>query len=125
MIHLLVKASHIPNAGVGCFTVNSINEGQRIVSGSMVNRKLKLDEIPSICYWKYCVLLKSGFYLAPQNFNQMGALWYVNHAKEPNMEFRKGKLHARRRIEAGQELTLYYSDLLTHPISGWVRTHMV
>jgi SET domain-containing protein len=52
----------------------------------------------------------------------MGVFWYVNHAKRPGLVFQKQRLSALRDIAAGEELTLYYSDLLTHPKNKlWVK----
>jgi hypothetical protein len=113
--HFILKPSLIPTAGVGCFASRHIAAGAQLSPGFEENfRKLTEDEIPDE-YLKYCVLLKSGLFLSPHNFLRMGVFWYINHAKYPNVLFENGKLYARTDIEAQEELTLYYSDLLTHP----------
>ena len=107
--------SLIPTAGVGCFNTSEVVAGAQLSPGR-TERFLRLSQadIPDE-YLKYCVLLKDGWYLSPPNFHQMSVFWYINHAKNPNLEFSDGKLHTARPVRAGEELTLYYSDLLTHP----------
>lgn len=118
----LLKPSLIPQAGVGCFCVTDVPEGSQLSPGyEECFRRLRHDDVPDE-YLKYCVLLENGLYLSPQNFLRMGVFWYVNHAKCPNLVFENQKLYARRKLAAGEELTLYYSDLLTHPKNKlWVR----
>lgn len=118
----MLRPSLIEGAGVGCFAETLIPEGHRLVvpekSGS--NRKLPQHEIPD-SHLKYCPLLESGLFLAPANFATMSVFWYINHAREPNIETSSWQLHAQRDIEPGEEVTMYYPDLLTHPKNyAWV-----
>jgi len=111
----ILKPSLIPSAGVGCFATRPIPRAAQLSPGFEENfRRLAMEEIPDE-YLKFCVLLTSGVYLSPENFLRMGVFWYINHAKRPNLLFEHHKLYARRDIACGEELTLYYSDLLTHP----------
>ncbi len=45
----------------------------------------------------------------------MSLFWYINHDKNPNVIANAWKLFATRTINPGEEVTLYYPDLLTHP----------
>jgi hypothetical protein len=112
----ILESSRIDGAGIGCFAVSPVVAGDRIAAPVEAgqNRKLQSHQIPD-SHLKYCPLLESGLYLAPANFAAMSVIWYINHAKEPNLEARAWQLHAARDIEIGDELTMYYPDLLTHP----------
>ena len=118
----ILKPSLIFNAGVGCFALAYVPAGERLV-GDVVpfsTKQLLESEIPD-SYLKYCVFLENGLYLAPSNFLAMSVFWYVNHSKTPNVEFMGNKLFAKHDINPGDELTLYYPDLLTHPKNAtWV-----
>lgn len=119
----IVQTSEIPDAGVGCFAMSPIPNHTRLNSTPAEGtvRTLCEDEIPDI-YLKYCPLLESGLYLAPINFTMMSVFWYINHAKRPNTLVVDGKIHAARDIEPGEEVTMYYPDLLTHPKNKlWIR----
>ncbi len=124
--HFLVQTSLIPKAGVGCFSVSHIAKGSELRPKRKENfRRLTLEEIPDE-FLKFCILLSSGHFLSPEDFLRMGVFWYINHAREPNVEFTCGRLRARHNIKPGDELTLYYSDLLTHPKNlTWVRPEHV
>ena len=118
---LILKPSLFEGAGVGCFAVNTIPAG---VPVSLHSDKLQLLSRETIgeAYLKFCIFQGEDRYLSPSNFASMHMLWYVNHAKIPNLELRDRKLWTRTAINAGEELTLYYPDLLTHPINAtWVR----
>ena len=123
----IVKPSAIPDAGVGCFAMSPITDSTRLNSSPEQNttRLLAEEEIPDV-YLKYCPLLESGLYIAPANFTMMSVFWYVNHAKHPNTDLSDGKLYAAGDIEPGEEVTMYYPDLLTHPKNKlWVRPEHV
>ena len=84
-------------------------------------RTLAEDDIPDV-YLKYCPRLESGLYLAPAKFTMMSVFWYINHAKEPNTAMQGNAIYAARDLEPGEEVTMYYPDLLTHPKNLlWVR----
>lgn len=119
----ILKPSEILEAGVGCFSVNALERCLRLNPKQAYGgtRKLFQEEIPDP-YLKYCVFLECGRYLAPSNFTAMSVFWYINHAKDPNLIYKDGRLLTARDIEPGEELTLYYPDLLTHPKNKlWVR----
>ena len=117
----LLKPSRIPDAGVGCFSLSAIPRGARLGRETGAFRYLTQDEIPD-AYLKFCILLDSGRFLSPDDFLRMGMFWYINHAKEPNVTFDGRRLTAAQDIMPGDEVTLYYSDLLTHPKNKlWVR----
>lgn len=112
---MVLKPSLIEGAGVGCFALSAIGLGERITVGHRENnRRLPEQEIHD-SYLKYCPLLDSGLYLAPANFAVMSVLWYINHAREPNLQTEGWRLYATRDIDEGEELTMYYPDLFTHP----------
>lgn len=117
-----VQPSLIEGAGVGCFAMSDIPAGTRLVANTpMQNRHLDHDEIPDP-YLKYCPLLESGLYLAPADFAVMSVFWYINHAKRPNTQTSGWKLYAAQDLSPGQEITMYYPDLTTHPKNKlWVR----
>lgn len=122
----ILKPSERDVTGVGCFTIEAVSAGTRlyIPGDRSVNRQLPIDEIPD-SYLKYCPLLDSGKFLAPENFAAMNIFWYINHDRNPNVVADKWKLYANRDIEAGEEVTLYYPDLLTHPKNiEWVVPEM-
>lgn len=112
----ILRASRIDTQGVGCFTTEEIPQGTRLhpPEGTPPNRHLTIDEIPD-SHLKYCPLLENGLYLAPANFSLMSIFWYINHDRKPNIVTDRWKLFAARDIEQGEELTMYYPDLLTHP----------
>lgn len=119
----MLRVSEIPGAGIGCFSLRHVRAQAQISPGETEKFcRLQQAEIPD-AYLKYCVLLDSGEYLAPQNFMRMGVFWFVNHAREPNVRFAGGRLFALKDLAPDDELTLYYSDLLTHPKNRlWVRS---
>lgn len=123
----LLRPSLIENAGVGCFSLSHVPAGDILDTGAACRarltprdgwdpfRKLTLSEIPDV-FLKFCVLLPDGVtFLAPLSFHHMGIFWYVNHAREPNAAFMDRTMFAIRPIAPNDEITLYYSDLLTHP----------
>lgn len=112
----MLRPSTVQEAGVGCFAVTNIEEGERLqVDGPVEsNQHLPIDAIADT-HLKYCPLLESGLYLAPANFATMSVFWYINHARNPNIFADKWRLYASENISAGEELFLYYPDLLTHP----------
>lgn len=111
----VLKPSHIPAAGVGCFASSPLPVGAQVSPGFEEKfRRLPIEDIPDE-YLKFCVLLPDGLFLSPENFLRMGVFWYINHARVPNLVFERHRLRTARPIDTGEELTLYYSDLLTHP----------
>lgn len=111
----MLKPSERDIKGVGCFAIDSLGYGTRLqLADAQPSRKLRIEEIPD-SHLKYCPLLKSGNFLAPANFAAMSVFWYINHDRDPNVYSDRWRLVAGRDIEAGEELTLYYPDLLTHP----------
>ena len=112
----MLKPSTRDTTGVGCFAIQAISAETRlyIPNGSGANRQLNQNEIPD-SHLKYCPLLESAKFLVPPNFATMSLFWYINHDREPNVVADKWHLSTNRDIEAGEELTLYYPDILTHP----------
>lgn len=111
----ILKPSQRDINGVGCFAVKTISKGTRLeVLGELPTRKLSLEEIPD-SHLKYCPLLESGDFLAPANFARMAVFWYINHDRGANVIADRWRLFADRNIKPGEELTLYYPDLITHP----------
>ena len=118
----MLKPSTIKEAGVGCFAIADIEEGERLQAGGPIepNQHLPIDAIADT-HLKYCPMLESGLYLAPANFATMSVFWYINHAKNPNVIAERWRLYAGEDIPAGEELFLYYPDILTHPKNAeWV-----
>ncbi|MFZ1301845.1 MAG: SET domain-containing protein [Candidatus Microsaccharimonas sp.] len=118
----ILKPSERDTTGVGCFALRMVEAGTRlyIPGDKSVNRRLSADEIPE-GFLKYCPLLETGEFLAPENFASMSMFWYINHDRQPNIVADKWKLFAARDIQPGEEITLYYPDLLTHPMNKlWV-----
>jgi SET domain len=112
----ILQPSTRDTTGVGCFALRAISAETRLyISGnSGENRQLTQDEIPD-SHLKYCPLLNSGKFLVPPNFASMTFFWYINHDRDPNVVADRWQLFAGRDIEVGEELTLYYPDVLTHP----------
>ncbi len=112
----MLRPSLRDTTGVGCFAVDTIQQGTRlyIPEHENTNRRLALEEIPD-SHLKYCPLLETGEFLAPANFALMSVFWYINHDRDPNIATHKWQLFAARNIKPGEELTIYYPDLLTHP----------
>jgi hypothetical protein len=133
-----LKPSLIPNAGIGCFSYNAFVEGdnlrsldnyQYIAAGHYISligsggfSVRHENEIPDL-FLKYCFLKGDSLYWCPRDFFYMGKFWYINHAKEPNVVMSDNmRLVAARDIHPGEELTMYYKDLLTHPKNKlWVQ----
>ena len=60
----------------------------------------------------YCLNHESGKLLCPKFFNRMDIGNYVNHSKNANMVYAKGKGYsAKRDIKAGEELLANYNEL--------------
>ncbi len=119
---LILKPSERDLTGVGCFAVTTIEAGTRLQIQDSINtnRQLSIDEIPD-SHLKYCPLLENGEFMAPENFAVMSIFWYINHDRNPNVVANRWRLFTARTIEPGEELTLYYPDLLTHPKNkAWV-----
>ena len=112
----ILKPSTRDTTGVGCFAVHDIAAETRlhIPGANEPNRHLSIEEIPD-AYLKYCPLLESGKFLAPASFSAMSVFWFMNHDREPNVKAQGWHLVAAKDIAAGEELVLYYPDLLTHP----------
>lgn len=117
----LLRASTVDVAGVGCFVTQELAEGTRLVAPDQApNRKLTAESIPG-SHLKYCPLLESGLFLAPNSFATMSVMWYINHSRDPNVVQYRWQLYTARDIKLGEELFLYYPDLLTHPKNkDWV-----
>ncbi len=118
----VLRVSQLDTTGVGCFALDPLQEGMRLhlPHDTSTNRILAIDEIPDT-HLKYCPRLESGYFLAPANFAMMSIFWYINHDKNPNIVTEKWRLFTARDIEPGEELTMYYPDLLTHPKNkAWV-----
>ncbi|HSX16068.1 MAG TPA: SET domain-containing protein [Candidatus Saccharimonadales bacterium] len=110
-----LKPSARDLTGVGCFAVGAIRAGTRLhIPGDTGTRRLSLEEVPDT-HLKYCPLLESGDFLAPANFALMSVFWYINHDRDPNVIADGWRLFAKQDMPPGEELTLYYPDLLTHP----------
>lgn len=126
-----LKSSLIPTAGIGCFSESFISKGSnlrsvnncfyiaaghyfsQVSSGGFPIRHE--NDIPD-CFLKYCFLKEEQLYWCPKDFFFMGKFWYINHSKNPNTAMNEDmRLVAARDIQAGEELTTYYNDLLTHP----------
>ncbi len=97
--------------------------GTRLVDSQIAgtNRRLPREQIPE-SHLKYCPRLNSGLFLAPANFAAMSVRRYINHQREPNAGVDDAwRLYAARDISPGEEITIYYPDLLTHPENAeWV-----
>lgn len=127
MYRFLLKPSLIPTAGVGCFSLSKIPAGHTLSDTGAARakltphncwdqfRKMTIDEIPDE-FLKYCVLLDDRVtFMAPLSFHHMGVFWYTNHQRDPNTAFHDRTMFAIKPIEPGDEISLYYSDLTTHP----------
>ena len=112
----MLRPSERDVKGVGCFAVRALAAGTQLYFPEEAgqNRQLSIDEIPD-SHLKYCPLLSNGLFLAPPSFARMSPLWYANHDREPNIMAEKWRLITARAIAPGEELVLYYPDLLTHP----------
>lgn len=115
--NLILRPSRIENAGIGCFTVDTIPSHEPVIVGKSERLRTLSRVAIGETYLKYCIHKGGDNFLAPEDFLQMSVLWYVNHAKEPNLELHGNKLWTRRDISPEEELTLYYPDLLTHPVN--------
>lgn len=53
----------------------------------------------------------------PPNLNRLSVGWYVNHADQPNLVAGDdGRFRSRRRIRAGEELTVDYRTFVEEPL---------
>lgn len=117
----ILRPSTRDTTGVGCFATAPVPAGTRLhIASDAKNRRLVLEEVPK-SHLKYCPLLESGKFLAPASFSQMSVFWYMNHDREPNVAIDEWRLTTARDIQPGEELVIYYPDLLTHPSNKeWV-----
>ena len=107
----ILKPSTVPNAGVGVFAVHGIRSGTKLVLNKEggESRVLKMDEIPEILQ-QYTIALGDGIRKAPQAFNHMWIVWYLNHSDTPNAELnqKENDYYAIRDILAGEEILIDY-----------------
>lgn len=62
-------------------------------------------------YEDFCIITDRGHrYGCPRNFNRLTISWYLNSSTNPNVVCDKDfRFFAKRRIKAGEELTVDYS----------------
>src|SRR5438445_8287389 len=95
--------------------------GRRIEPGELVwdyaGKEKWIKDIPRQL-WQYCFQVDYDRYVLPKKGS---AGWYLNHSCEPNCVIMgRTKIVALRRIEPGEEVTLYYSTYV-----GWEGLSMV
>ncbi len=67
----------------------------------------------------YCLDQENGQLLCPKFFNRLDIGNYLNHSKNPNLRYEKGKgFTASRDIRAGEELLADYREL-GEPEEAW------
>jgi len=113
---LMLGVSKISKAGIGVFALEPIEANQKIILKNIacVFKQKKISDIPDE-YLKYCPLTESGAFLCPENFHHMNIFWYLNHSNTPNLQWTKNGTFTNRKIKKGEELTVFYTDLETHP----------
>jgi hypothetical protein len=111
----ILRQSNIPNAGIGVFTLGDIEPSQQLVLGQLsIFKKKSLSEIDD-CFLKFCPMLEDEIFLCPESFHTMNVFWYINHSDTPNLVWTEGRLFSKRKVHSGEELTIFYHDLETHP----------
>ena len=111
-----LKPSNIKNAGVGVFSISTIEKGVDPFPGcdthliplsikdydNMTCSEQKM--IRDFCY------ISSGYWRIPKDFNKLDISWYVNSSENPNLNFdiETGKYTTIRDISEGEELTYEY-----------------
>ncbi len=98
-------------SGIGVFATHDLPKGAKIFSGTHVQRKMKIKEVPP-AFLKYCVFLNDEECIGPERFDRMEIGWYLNHSHTPNISITPEKRAiAICDIKAGDEILLDYNEL--------------
>lgn len=99
--------------GIGVFALHDIAEGTHLYlfRGDFQEEVREMEDVPEELQG-FCLNREDGKLLCPKFFNRMDIGNYVNHSKNANMRYEKGKGYfAKRDIEAGEELFANYKEL--------------
>jgi len=109
--------SKIPNAAIGVFTLSEIPKDYLVFGPRGKNYFIRweelsdvsenvLDYIKSICHSN-----EEGFFI-DSFLDQIDISFYVNHSETPNLlhDENADVYYASRKIEIGEELTLFYPE---------------
>jgi uncharacterized protein len=109
----ILKPSTIPNAGVGVFALHDIDKDtyMELFLPDFQEEILAPKNVPEELRG-YCLDLPDGKLLCPKLFNRLDIGNYINHSKEANLRYEKGKGYsASRDIKKGEELFANYNEL--------------
>jgi len=99
-----------PTGGIGLFAVHDIAAGTPVITNTFNTRKMKNTDVAS-SFKKYCVFLENDECEAPERFDRMESIWFVNHADNANLMRTAPKTAiATRDIKAGEEVFMNYNE---------------
>jgi SET domain-containing protein len=104
---IVLKPSSIE--GVGVFTTEPIKSGTLLPPMARCPDYSYRAQRPRGPIAKHCVKIPGGGFYAPRHPLRMSVGWYLNHADAPNIDAKTWR--AKRRIRAGEELTINYEVL--------------
>lgn len=106
-----LKPSSLGGGSVGWFALHNIAAGTSVIlPDDFKTRELNPKDIPAELR-KYCVMLSDEICLAPERFNRMENLWYINHSDTPNVTRAAPRVCVTLKdIAQGEELTMNFNQ---------------
>ena len=119
-VYTRLKPSRIH--GVGVFAIREISQGTYVFPEDdepiIWVQKRQTEEIPRALKNLYddFAIIKGDKFGCPRSFDLLTMSWYLNHSAEPNLAADEGyRFHAKRKIKAGEELTVDYNTYSDQP----------
>lgn len=97
-------------SGIGVFATHDIQAGTRVFA-DFFPRKMNIEDVPRE-FRDYCVFLDNRECLAPERFDRLETIWFINHSKKPNVTKtpEPHRLVTIRDISAGEEILINYDE---------------
>ena len=118
--------------GVGVFAIRDIPKDTELFVGDIGNIvRVSVADVEKIedlevrrMYFDFCPVV-DGYFVAPNDFNQITMGWYLNHSDNPNVSVRpEMQFFTSRFVEIGEELTADYTTYSEHAAKyapAWVK----
>jgi SET domain-containing protein len=98
--------------GVGVFAAHTIEKNTKLrlfIKGERIRHFKSSARLKETII--YCIPQADGSYLGPGDFGRMSIGWYLNHSETANAFHKNYTYYAKRRIRAGEEITIDYATL--------------